>query len=140
MENEKKPIGWQERYKMVTQDMGQLNGAMDKVKKWVADGRGIAVWVNVDLTGGPNHSNCGHITFTPGDCGKPHWAYELVERLADTRRIDFYRQEIIMDKPISKMKAADQRKMKIEGWEYDKRRREWWRDVWVGEPNLPTCN
>jgi len=119
-----KQFGWSERYKMVASDEYFVNA-----RKWIEDGRGISVWVNVDLTGGPKYSKCGHLVFTPGDRGKPHWAYELVETLPDVSRIDFYRDEV---KTVNGRHTEKQLKeLHTDGWQYDKRRREWYREVAV---------
>lgn len=43
-----------------------------KLREWFANGRGVRVWRNADLSSG----NVGKLVFTPGDVETaPHWQY-----------------------------------------------------------------
>ena len=111
---EKKPLGWSERYKIVNDP-----DILVKIHNWINDGRGLSIWANADLSGGPFNSICGHLMFTPGDAKQsPHWAYYIVETVQDESRLDFFVEETSRTKP-----------KKSTGWTYDKRAKEWYREV-----------
>ena len=55
-----------------------------KVRQWLVDGRGVAVWVSHDI--GANRPDM----LTPGDAPKPHWAYEKDCTLTSESECLFY--------------------------------------------------
>ena len=56
-----------------------------KVKRWLTDGRGLAVWENKEI--GVDRPD----RLTPAGCPKPHWAYTLKRTITDLHNVTFYR-------------------------------------------------
>lgn len=68
------------------------------VVRWLTEGRGVAIWRNVDL-GSPN---VGALSFTPNDDtyaegSPPHWSVRYVETRTEAAGFLFYERTQIVD-------------------------------------------
>jgi len=115
--NNKKPLGWEEVYELVSSVKG-----LQEIENWLNAKRGVAVWVSQDL------SSAGRLMFTPGDAAdsKPHWSMALVEVVYEPKRFKYILQQEAFSKP------------KEKGWTYDRRHGFWWKEApWDGVRTSP---
>lgn len=73
-----------------------IDDSIDKVCKWVSDGRGIKKWLWCDL------SSYREPVLTPTDVGRPHWGYADSEIITDYARVICERRTYYTQKHVIK--------------------------------------
>ena len=133
------PFGYQDIYTVEITDPSEK----EKVLGWFP--RGIAVWVNHDLSS----SNIGGLAFTPGDLEhSPHWKYtgkpvEILSPEECQKRIRILWFEEHPKCWCTTLNAKVRSDLKAEGWklDYSKRRKQWsiYKEKVLHEPAGTNC-